>query len=254
MTPHDDEFYIGYEAEVPPLIRRQLRRVGVLLALTLVVAASVALVSHQRLQVSRFDFGRPRRVSGQLERRPYPVLTVDGRRTWLVGLGKHGAGDDLAGLPDGVVTLRGTPIARGAHTMLEVVAGSASASADGEGHGDASTASPEPRAVDDGADATLTGEIVDSKCFLGVMNPGESTVHRDCARLCLLGGIPPMLLVRGGLGEEALVSLVDRNGAAIGTGLADLAGQPVMVRGTLRRDTRGLVLAADVGSYRRVTR
>ena len=31
----------------------------------------------------------------------------------------------------------------------------------------------------------LTGEIADSKCWLGVMNPGEGTVHRDCARRCL---------------------------------------------------------------------
>jgi hypothetical protein len=28
---------------------------------------------------------------------------------------------------------------------------------------------------------TLTGEIVDSKCYLGVMNPGQGKVHRDCA-------------------------------------------------------------------------
>ena len=33
-------------------------------------------------------------------------------------------------------------------------------------------------AVDFG-EVTLAGEIVDSKCYLGVMNPGNGKVHRD---------------------------------------------------------------------------
>jgi hypothetical protein len=41
---------------------------------------------------------------------------------------------------------------------------------------------------------TLTGEIVDSKCYLGVMNPGNGKVHRDCASRCLSGGIPPLFI------------------------------------------------------------
>ncbi len=39
---------------------------------------------------------------------------------------------------------------------------------------------------------TLTGEIVDTKCHLGVMNPGEGKVHRDCAVRCISGGAPPV--------------------------------------------------------------
>jgi hypothetical protein len=30
----------------------------------------------------------------------------------------------------------------------------------------------------------LTGEIVDSKCFLGVMVPGSGKTHKECASLC----------------------------------------------------------------------
>ena len=43
---------------------------------------------------------------------------------------------------------------------------------------------------------TFVGEIVDSKCFLGVMNPGRLTPHRACAIRCISGGVPPVLLVR----------------------------------------------------------
>jgi len=38
---------------------------------------------------------------------------------------------------------------------------------------------------------TLVGEIVDSKCFLGVMNPGQLTTHRACAIRCISGGVRP---------------------------------------------------------------
>ena len=48
-----------------------------------------------------------------------------------------------------------------------------------------------PRSSADRAGArrrTLTGEIVDSKCYLGAMNPGAGGAA--CAGLCLIGGIP----------------------------------------------------------------
>jgi hypothetical protein len=37
----------------------------------------------------------------------------------------------------------------------------------------------------------LTGEIVDSKCFLRVIAPGSGKTHKECASLRLRGGIPP---------------------------------------------------------------
>jgi hypothetical protein len=100
-----------------------------------------------------------------------------------------------------------------------------------------------------GDEVTLHGEIVDSKCFLGVMNPGEGTVHRDCARVCLRGGIPPMLLIRGARAEEALVLLVDEAGVPVGRAVAALAGVPVQVRGRLVRDGEHLTLFANGTSF-----
>jgi hypothetical protein len=47
----------------------------------------------------------------------------------------------------------------------------------------------------------VRGEIVDSKCFLGVMVPGSGKTHKDCASLCLRGGIPPALYVRDQSGQ-----------------------------------------------------
>lgn len=244
MTPNptaSDEFYIGYEDGVPPRIGARVQQACLALGVVSVLALVIALFAHRTLEPSRFEFGRPRPVSGGLSHAPYPSLRTERGRVWLVGRGKHGADMDVAAVPDGPAMVEGTTIQRGAHAMLELLPGSARTAS--------ASASPSTARADAGVDGeldvTLTGEIVDGKCFLGVMNPGERTVHRDCARLCLQGGIPPMLLVRGGMGEEALVLLVSPDGQELGPTLASLAGVPVRVRGRLRREGGELSMATE---------
>ena len=90
------------------------------------------------------------------------------------------------------VTLRGTLIYRGNQTMIEAQPASIKASENPNGK----IAPPAPVQRINLGRQTLVGEIVDSKCFLGVMNPGRSAPHRACAVRCISGGIPPVLLVR----------------------------------------------------------
>ena len=89
---------------------------------------------------------------------------------------------------------------------------------------------------------TVEGEIVDSKCYLGVMNPGQGKVHRDCAARCLSGGIPP-LLISSDTGEQLL--LVDLAGRALDHDvLREFAGEPITIRGELveRGESRMLMI------------
>lgn len=81
---------------------------------------------------------------------------------------------------------------------------------------------------------TFTGEIVDSKCWLGVMNPGEHTVHRACARLCIRGGIPAMLvyLEADGSTHHALVSVPGN--IPFPDRLLSYVARPVRMRGVLQ--------------------
>jgi len=85
---------------------------------------------------------------------------------------------------------------------------------------------------------TLAGEIVDSKCYLGVMNPGQGKVHRDCAARCLSGGIPPIFVTANG-GEQLL--LVSADGNAVGRdALREFVAEPLTIQGELlqRGDSR----------------
>jgi len=243
VTSAADEFYIGYEGHMPCGMARRVLSVVGLFACGSAAVVALWLGTQHRLAASRFEFGTVTQVTGVLGHAPYPSVASGGRLVWLVGPGKFGADRMLAGTPDGPIVVAGSAIQRGNVRMLEVAGVTADAERRfGVPPRNAGSASP-PRTV------TLRGEIVDSKCFLGVMNPGEGTVHRDCARRCLSGGIPPMLLVRDGGGREALVVLVSENGLPIARGVAPIAGRPVTVTGRLVRNGDTWMLYAGADAY-----
>jgi hypothetical protein len=96
---------------------------------------------------------------------------------------------------------------------------------------------------------TYVGEIVDSKCFLGVMKPGNLKPHRACATRCISGGVPPVLLVRNSAGDATYLLLTGAQGEAIGPRILDRIAEPVKISGrTLRYDDL-LVLRSDPSTY-----
>src|SRR5208282_2155438 len=95
---------------------------------------------------------------------------------------------------------------------------------------------------------TVTGEIVDSKCYLGVMNPGKGKVHRDCASRCLSGGIPPIFVTLNG---EDQFLLVGPDGNAVGRdALREFVAEPITIQGELLRRGESRLLRIDVGALR----
>src|SRR5262249_17489064 len=98
---------------------------------------------------------------------------------------------------------------------------------------------------------TVVGEIVDSKCFLGVMNPGRLTPHRACAIRCISGGIPPVLLVRQKDGSVNHLLLVSDKGKPVNQQVLDLVAEPVEITGEVERQGELLILRADPATYRR---
>ena len=101
---------------------------------------------------------------------------------------------------------------------------------------------------------TLRGEIVDSKCFLGVMNPGALTPHRACAIRCISGGIPPVLVVHQNNGPALYFLLVARDGKPVNKLVLSMVAEPVEITGEVERQGELLVFRADPASYRRIPR
>jgi hypothetical protein len=186
----EDEFFVGY-LPMPPALACRLRKV-LLLAAGVVAGVAIAIAVAQRgFAHSVFEFGEYRTFEGILLERPYPLLLLprpgasDRVTSYsayvLVDKFKRGADETVRGLNGKRVRLKAQLIYRDNTTMLELKPGTLKA-VNSEGAADGQMQSLGP--------VTVTGELVDSKCYLGVMNPGQGKVHRDCATQCARGGVP----------------------------------------------------------------
>lgn len=252
----NDEFYIGWEKQAAAGIGRANRRLALALLVLAVMVAGGLAVSQRLIGVSVFEFGNSKKFSGIFEMTPYPHLLVlrpgvtDSQARcssyFLVGEWKFGLAPGAVKPFDGKgVTLSGTLIYRGNQTMIQV-----------DDHSMQSVATPMPALT--GQESiplgrqTLTGEIVDSKCYLGVMNPGQLTTHRACAIRCISGGIPPVLLVRPQNGPAIYLLLVSADGQPVNAQVLDFVAEPVNITGEVERQGEFLILRADPATYRRV--
>ncbi len=252
-----DDFYIGWEAKAAPGIGNTVRKVVMALLLLGLLAPLVLAVSQRMIGASVFEWGTHKTFSGILQAQPYPHLLVsrpgnaDGlprfSTYYLVAPWKFGLDQKAIAPFDGKsVTLKGTLIYRGNQTMIETKPEWIAASTNDErrARGDA----PYQRL----GKQTLVGEIVDSKCFLGVMNPGQFTPHRACAIRCISGGVPPVLLVRQKRGPAIYLLLVSADGNAVNKQVLDLVAEPLEVTGEVERQGELLILRADPATYRRM--
>lgn len=252
----NDEFYIGWEAKAAPGIGRFARRLAVA-ALILAPGLALALAALQHtIGASVFEWGTVKKFSGRLELEPYPHLLAPrpgatgaqpGFSTYyLVAPFKFGLDrEKLSALDGREVTLRGTLIYRGDQTMVEALPDSIQAA------GPPTTTPSGEETVGLGRQ-TLVGEIVDSKCYLGVMNPGQLLPHRACAIRCVSGGIPPVLLVRQKDGPAIYLLLVSGDGKPVNQQVLDLIAEPVRITGEVERQGDWLILRADPATYQRV--
>ena len=204
-----DEFYIGYDRESPPGLAASTRRVAVaILLLVLIVCGGVALLQTPA-SPGTFEFGKQRIFEGVLETGPVLRSKSDsGVLVYylLVGSGKHAPPASLTALHGMRVRFNGTLIQKGAVSMIEVN--------DPDSVRSLGSAEP-PQADPAGAapvDVSLVGELVDTKCFLGVMRPGTGKVHRACAVRCLSGGVPLGLRIRSSTGDEQVILLTGPGG------------------------------------------
>ncbi|MEO8658173.1 MAG: hypothetical protein ABI693_06870 [Bryobacteraceae bacterium] len=237
-----DEFYVGYFAKAPAGLRSLIRRTAITLICLGACLALFLVLAQQPFADSHFEFGINRTYDGILELQPYPVLLQGGSQFLLVAPGKHGAAELAAGLSGRKVKLDGSLVYRGQDRMLEILPGSMQVQSP--------IAAPPPSIADLG-EVTLDGEVVDSKCYLGVMNPGNGKVHRDCASRCISGGIPPAFAVKGEAGARRFLLLAGSDGRTLNREVLDYVAEPLRIHGRLFRSGSLLVLRAEPKDFQR---
>lgn len=234
-----DDFYVGYLDEVATDTKKLLKRF-VVLAITLLLAiATVFALTQNKDKNSAFDFDTSTSITGIYHEMPYPMLKVrtsenSFKNILLLGFGKSSANPFLSKIRQKVpqlsgkaLRIEGNLIYYNGKTLLQIT--------DGEKITLAQDTEPflMPQAKKMVNAMELEGEIVDPKCYFGVMKPGKGKTHRSCAALCIAGGIPPVLATtdKNNISEYYLIT--DTEGNTIHEDILPYIGKPSLLTGDI---------------------
>jgi hypothetical protein len=245
-----DEFYVGY-LPTPASHARFLRRIIPALFALIVLVTGVIALTQRDPGPGVWMIGPVLPYEGVLRAKPYPMLeltTSDGpRHAFLVEVGKHGAGARAAEFDGQRVRVQGWPLERDGRRIIELAPDDSAI----QPVPDVAIDSPAPMEEQLGR-ARLRGEIVDFKCFLGAMKPGDGKGHKACATLCIRGGIPPMLVTSDEVGNRTYYLLRDAGGGPCGEEILPVVGELVDVEGALSRVADLMVLSVRASDVLRV--
>ncbi len=239
---NNSDFYIGWQAQAPASITHHIKRVlGLLFAIMIVIGLLLAR-NQKKFSTANFEFGSLTQVTGFYFNKPVPSIKVEhgtdrfGNKTYvtipLVGFGKFGAEGVMdvlqkeqgTSLNQKELTLRGTLLYNDGKLLMQIDANDQPLITVGKMADIASI--PVQKEI---GTVKFRGEIVDPKCFFGVMKPGEGKVHKDCAIRCIRGGIPPVLRVQNEKGEANYYLLVGPHGEKMNEAVKDLVAEPVEI-------------------------
>ena len=247
-----DEFYQGYSPTIPQGIRRFLWILIPLIAVIVVVLSVVLPAIHN--QYSTGTFTTPfREYEGLLMDKPVPHLMIPRQgqtnsdnaysRYVLAGTRKTSVDPKILEFAGNWVKIKALPVFRDGMTLLAVRASATPEIIDPPPN---QSLIPQGKTL---GNFTLAGEIVDTKCNLGVMKPGQLKVHRDCAIRCISGGVPPSLRVVDASGNIEYFLLVDSQSKAVNSKILDIIADPVSVTGEVVQYGDLFVLKADPDNY-----
>ncbi len=187
------------------------------------------------------EFVGDRVYTGVVVQHPYPMLVMPpdadhpaGHAVVMSGGGKRGVQQQAAGLAGRLVRASGSLLRRGGIDMLLI--------------GDMVPAEGAVVPATPVAMGTwrVVGEICDGKCVSGVMRPGQGLAHKACANVCILGGVPPILVTAAPVAGSRYLLMGDAAGRALPETFRDHVGVPRRMEGTVERIADILVFRTDV--------
>jgi hypothetical protein len=238
---NNDEFYIGWMPAAPSRLTKRVRKIIAGIGGSVLAAGLVLSLGQKKFSTSTFEFGTPTEVKGVYHSLPVPSLKVVSKADMygrsatitmpLVGYGKFGAEgvmdklekENNLSLDNKEVTLKGTLLYSDGKTLLQV---------DSHDQPLVRVGKTDPSSSVQGKDlglVSLNGEILDPKCYFGVMKPGHGKPHRDCAIRCIAGGINPVFYTRSSYGETSYYLILDEHGKKMNDQLRNYVAEPVLL-------------------------
>jgi hypothetical protein len=225
-----EEFFVGYLNDIPVHTKGFLKKIALGLLTFVIVLAPLLSFNQKSFSDANFDFGIFTTLEGSLFLTPFPHLKLTtssiNESCLLVGAGKMGAESALQHFEEKLGPLEGKHVRLKGQLI--------------HGHGKRLmqiSKDDVPEIVSNEINvlsslnfetASLEGEIIDPKCFFGVMKPGEGKPHRSCAIRCISGGIPPVLHT-----EKNSYILLDENKHPINSEVLGLIGDVVTLKGSV---------------------
>lgn len=262
----NSEFYIGWMPKAPLSFAKHVKRV-LLVLFPAALILGLVLASYQRkLSNGNFEYGKLTEIKGIYYSQPVPMLKVlNGKDIWgnhsyitipLVGYGKHGAETAImeiekeknSTLNNKEITLKGSLIYSEGKTLMQINKDDNPVVSIGK-EADAAVA-PVKKEL---GNQIIKGEIIDPKCYFGVMKPGEGKVHKDCAIRCILGGIPPLLKVQNEKGEEDFYFIVGANGEKMNEAVQDYVAEPVSIQASVVKQDDWVILYVNHSFIHRIS-
>lgn len=251
----DEGFYVGTDEHAPPEFARRLRGLSIGIAVSALVLAAVISSQQPNFLPGSLESDRQRVFEGWLRESPVPALLIaapgEGAKPFalsshlLVGPGKRGARSLVAGLAGRHARIRGQLAHLDGQSVIELAPQDAISPLPSTEPMPAST----HRLL---GEVTLRGEITDSRCHFGVMNPATGTLHRACAVECLRGGVPPVFLARSQEGGRLHLLVTGADGRNIGPELIALVAEPVEITAPVEWLDGLLVLRAEPEDFVRL--
>ena len=256
------DFYIGWQDELPKENKSLLKKVLIPLFILIPILIFAIVLLQKPFNNHLYEFGTTSEITGTYFHTPFPMLIADeqmvkerlSKDILLVGYGKFGAegvmneiqkkNGDLNGKK---IILQGTLNHGDGKTLLELT------------QEEASFIKIENQATKNipltlAKAMTLQGEIIDPKCYFGVMKPGEGKVHKSCATRCISGGIPPVLRHETGDASAPYryYLLVEKNGKNINKEILPYVAEQVKIEGMASTIASWDVLNFDIEQLKMV--
>ncbi|MEM9051484.1 MAG: hypothetical protein AAGC47_05480 [Bacteroidota bacterium] len=229
----EKDFFVGWDENTPAENKRALRRLLIPIFVGVPLLALVLVSFIKPFNDHKFELGNIKEFSGVLHTTPFPVLLMEAEESpmgeetsaLLVGYGKNGAKTflkDPIGLEGKRVRIAGTLIYGDGKTLIELTEKENSLLEVDKSN----ITKPEVGATEG---LQLEGEILDPKCWFGVMKPAEGKVHKSCAIRCVSGGIEPVLRVSVD-GKNTYYVLKGEKGQDINQEVLEFIAEPVTVK------------------------
>ena len=213
------DFFIGWDKGIPRVSRKNLIIFISVVYISIPLLVFMLVKNQSIFNDHKFEFQNIQTVQGIYYAEPIPMLRINSidsskyTNPYLifVGYGKKGALSIMekiqkkhGSLVGQEIQIAGTLLYGDGHGLLELTQKEKSfikKITHSEKHAtlENKSISIPPKGIDENAQVQtankIKGEIIDPKCYFGVMKPGGGKVHKSCAIRCISGGIPPIFKV-----------------------------------------------------------